>query len=106
MSTAISSSKARHRAIGRLAPIALQATERRAEHALAACGSRDPGAADPGRRVTHVLMVAAFELGHPVLLVVAMVPGDSALHAWTSEAQAADYHCRRRPGAPPPRMAC
>lgn len=32
-----------------------------------------------------MLVVTAFELGHPVLLVIAMVTRDSALHARTSD---------------------
>lgn len=35
--------------------------------------------------MAHVLVVTAFELGHPVLLVIAMVTRDSVLHARTSD---------------------
>src|SRR6185437_797960 len=66
--------------IRRLAPIAFEALKRRADHALPPRGGGDPWTADPGRIVTHVLVVSAVELGHPVLLLVAMVTGDVALH--------------------------
>jgi hypothetical protein len=34
----------------------------------------------PRRIVTHVLAVAAFEIGHPVLFVVLMESDDATLH--------------------------
>src|SRR5579883_2872108 len=68
-------------AIGRLATIAFAALERRAEHGIAPLRRRHPGPADPRGIVTHVLVVSAVELGDPVVLGIAAVTDDLALHA-------------------------
>ena len=49
-----------------------------AEMRIAAFGSEYPGADGPGRIVTEVLGVAAFEVGDPVSLIVLMEGDDFA----------------------------
>jgi hypothetical protein len=41
---------------------------------------RHPTAHQPGWLVTHVLLVATFQLGHPVSVLVLMEPDDPSLH--------------------------
>ena len=53
------------------------AVEDPAESALAAFGSRDPVASGPGRIVTHVLSVAAFEIGDPMAVFIEMKADDA-----------------------------
>ena len=62
------------------ARIALSASEDLPENLRAALGRDDPGARGPRRIVTNVLVVATFELGHPMLLVILMEADDSSVH--------------------------
>lgn len=55
----------------------MHAIKYRTEHRLAAGFTEHPWAALPGRIVAHVLRVAAFELGHPMPLVIDAKANDS-----------------------------
>jgi hypothetical protein len=71
------------REAGRLAALLLvaeAALERRAEPVLPALGLEDPVPREERRLVTHVLAMAAGELGDPVALLVLLVSDDRALH--------------------------
>jgi len=67
--------------VARRALVALPARERGAEHAGASLRGRHPGTISPGRGMPHVLIVAAFQLGDPVKLVVLVKACDAPLHA-------------------------
>lgn len=63
-----------------LAPHAVQF---HAQPAGSALGGHDPITRHPGRLVSDVLGMAAFQIGHPVPLVVLMVTHDLAFHGVT-----------------------
>lgn len=67
--------------IPRRALIALAAPEHAAQYLIAALFRGDPGPTGPGRIVAHVLIVAAGELGYPVLLHILMKSDDRLSHA-------------------------
>ena len=60
--------------------VALPASEYLGEDTLPTFGSRDPRAIGPRRVVPDVLVVAAFELGNPVILFTLMKADDSLIH--------------------------
>ncbi|MEA2723751.1 MAG: hypothetical protein QOH59_1522 [Gemmatimonadales bacterium] len=64
-----------------LAPIAFRALERRAQPALSTFFGCHPVPNLPGRIVTHVLLMAARELRHPVPLLVLMKTCDALLQS-------------------------
>src|SRR5688572_13354052 len=68
------------RAIPRCADIAFPAVQHLPEHLLATLRRDHPGPVGPRRIVADVLVVAAFELGHPVLRFIEMKAGDASFH--------------------------
>jgi hypothetical protein len=60
--------------------VAIPAVERRTERGFTPLRGRDPGSVHPRRVVTHVLLMAALELGHPVALLILVVSRDSPVH--------------------------
>jgi hypothetical protein len=63
--------------------IALGALEHRLEPASPTLLARHPATNLPGRIMTHVLAMAALQLGHPVPLLVLMEAGYASLHVIT-----------------------
>lgn len=63
-----------------VASVAFHAVEWHAQPRAAAGKRRHPGAFDPRWLMTHMLMMAARQLRHPVALVVAMKTDDGSLH--------------------------
>jgi hypothetical protein len=60
--------------------IAQTTLERAAESIAPAVRCRDPLANEPGRIVSHVLLVTALEFGHPVPDLILMKANDPTLH--------------------------
>ena len=70
--------------------IALAAVDRAPKPVLTPVRCCHPEAFDPGGLMSHVLGVAALQVGHPVPLVVLMQGNDQALHPGTSAAEVLD----------------
>lgn len=68
------------RPVARCSLIALAAREHLAQVAVSASRRDDPGPVGPWRVVPHMLVVAARELGNPVLLLVLVKPDDALIH--------------------------
>src|ERR1044072_8016764 len=60
--------------------ITLFAGKHASEHAISAFGGHRPGTIGPGRVVADMLVVAAFELGNPVLLGILKESDDALVH--------------------------
>ena len=60
--------------------VAFVAVERSAERGGPPLRGRHPRPIHPRRVVTYVLLMAAFEFGHPVARVVLVVSGDASVH--------------------------
>lgn len=60
--------------------LAQTAVKGMAEHAGSALWCGGPRAHEPRRPMTHMLVMAAFQLGHPVFFFVLMKTDDAALH--------------------------
>lgn len=67
------------------------------EHVRAALLRHDPRPIDPRRPVTHVLIVPALELRHPVLFVVEMKAGDALVHGRVTNAELCISRAERDP---------
>ena len=82
-----------------IAALAFLAIEHLAESARAAFGCRHPRPIRKRRLMAHVLVVPALELGHPMLIGVAMIADDTLLHAAIKRRGAWQRRMRRcRPG--------
>lgn len=67
--------------VSRRAGIALHAIEQLTQHLRATLGIYHPSTVGPRRIVPHVLIVPAFKLRDPVLLVVLVETGNALVHA-------------------------
>lgn len=61
--------------------VALFAVQDHAKVSRAAFGGRHPGAAEKGRMVSHMLPVAAGQIGDPMAFFVLMIADDGLVHA-------------------------
>lgn len=68
------------RVVGGLAPVAFFALQHPAPHGRAPRRRHHPGAVDKGRLMTHMLVVAAGQPGHPVALFILMKPDHGLFH--------------------------
>src|SRR5262245_17096396 len=83
--------------VTRRALVALAARQCFADRGRAPFARRDPGAIRPGRAMTHVLVMAAFKLGNPVVRIVLMKANDTPVHRRPASAACM---ARRMPGEP------